>query len=43
MTVEFSITSSSFQDDPWTTFAELRERCPVDHTATPAPHFTLAL
>ena len=40
--VEFSLTSSAFQDDPWTTFAALREACPVHHTTTPGPHYTVS-
>ena len=42
MTVEFSLTSESFQDDPWTTFAALRERCPVHHATEPGPHYTVS-
>ncbi len=40
--VEFSLTSSAFQDDPWTTFAALRDGCPVHHTTTPGPHYTVS-
>lgn len=34
--------SEEFQRDPVATFAALRERCPVHHTTTPSPHFTLS-
>ena len=30
--VEFSLTSASFQDDPWSMFEALRDACPVHHT-----------
>ena len=40
--VEFSLTSEAFQEDPAAMFAALRERCPVHHTTTPAPHFSLS-
>jgi cytochrome P450 len=40
--VEFNLLSEEFQKDPATTFAELRAKCPVHHTTTPAPHFTVS-
>ena len=43
MTVDFSLLSASFQDDPWSTFAALRDRCPLHQTDQPAPHYTLSL
>ena len=41
-TVDFSLLSEAFQEDPAAVFAELRERCPVHHTTRPAPHFSLS-
>ncbi len=43
MSVDFSLLSASFQDDPWSTFAALRARCPLHQTDQPAPHYTLSL
>jgi cytochrome P450 len=40
--IEFSLLSAAFQLDPASTFAALRDRCPVHHTDEPAPHFTLS-
>ncbi len=40
--VEFNLLSEEFQLDPASTFAALRERCPVHHTNVPAEHYTLA-
>jgi cytochrome P450 len=40
--VAFNLLSPGFQDDPAATFAELRGRCPVNHTIVPAEHFTLS-
>lgn len=41
-TVEFSLESEAFQLDPVTTFAVLRDHCPVHRTSNPAPHFSLS-
>jgi cytochrome P450 len=38
---EFSLLSEAFQADPATTFASLRDRCPVHHTTVPAGHYSL--
>lgn len=40
--VVFNLLSEDFQHDPAATFAELRGRCPVNHTTVPAEHFTLS-
>ena len=40
--VEFSLLSEAFHVDPPSTFANLRDRCPVHHTTIPAPHFSLS-
>ncbi len=40
--VVFNLLSSDFQDDPAGTFAELRDRCPVNHTMIPSEHWTLS-
>jgi cytochrome P450 len=41
--VAFNLLSSDFQDNPAATFAELRDRCPVNHTTIPSEHFTFSL
>ena len=40
--VVFNLLSESFQDDPAATFAELRGKCPVNHTMIPTEHWTLS-
>lgn len=41
MDIEFDLLSELFQADPPATFTQMREGCPVHHTDTPAPHYTL--
>ena len=41
-TVVFNLLSDDFQDNPAATFAELRDRCPVNHTMIPVEHWTLS-
>lgn len=41
--VDFDLLAPAFQSAPAPVFAELRERCPVHHTTTPAEHWTLSL
>lgn len=40
--VAFNLLSNEFQLDPPAMFAALRAKCPVHHTAEPAPHFSLS-
>jgi cytochrome P450 len=40
--IEFNLLSEAFQADPASTFATLRDRCPVHHTTYPAEHLTLS-
>jgi cytochrome P450 len=42
MTVDFSLESEAFQEDPAGTFAALRAECPVHHASRPAPHYTVS-
>jgi cytochrome P450 len=42
MSVEFSLASQDFHDDPVATFAALRSACPVHHTERPAPHYSMS-
>jgi cytochrome P450 len=41
MTIDFSLDSPEFQDDPIPVFAAMRSECPVHHNELPAPHFSL--
>lgn len=40
--VDFSLMSEAFQADPPTTFAALRDQCPVHHSVRPSPHYSLS-
>jgi cytochrome P450 len=40
--VVFNLLADAFQQDPAATFADLRTRCPVNHTTVPSEHYTLS-
>lgn len=40
--VDFSLLSEAFHVDPTGTFGQLRTVCPVHHTSSPAPHYSIS-